>query len=532
MVILLAGAHSDVLGRVQKLGWKVRSGRRISRERGMVAIARLGETDASVIAKALAANVPLILLYPKKAKSSLPELAQQGVRHFLKEPFEDWELQAHLIAAVGMGATAETSSPRDSLTGLAQAPALRRWAAAAMERDETTLLLINISRFDTINASLGRDAGDAALRAIARRIEPLVSESGAMDHLVARLPGAEFAIGLSGQIGADRLHLLAEAIFETVSRPLPTREGPLRLGCRVAVVERTPTDRTPSHLMRRASEALGEIRDGAADPVRLLLREDAETRALSKSLHADLRSALTNDEIEIVFQPQVSVATGRIEGVEALARWKHPVRGDIGASLLFAVAEQSGYLVELSSHIQRQALRRAAAWPGALSHLRLSVNVTGADLGRPRFLRAFQSLVDESAFPRGRLTVEVTESSVMRNLDAAAKSLGQVRASGCRVAIDDFGTGYSSLAWLKALPADYLKLDQGLSGDVLGGERDTVVLRGVIGMARSLGLTVIAEGVETEAQLALLAREGCGLYQGFIHSRPVDEAALLKLVSG
>ena len=139
-------------------------------------------------------------------------------------------------------------------------------------------------------------------------------------------------------------------------------------------------------------------------------------------------------------------------------------------------------------------------------------------------------MIEESGFPRGRLTIEITESSLMQNLEATAKTLSQFRAVGCRVAIDDFGTGYSSLAWLKTLPADYLKLDQGLAGDIMGSERDAVVLRGVIGMARSLGLSVIAEGVETETQLALLAREGCTLYQGFFCSPPVDVVGLLGLL--
>jgi EAL domain-containing protein (putative c-di-GMP-specific phosphodiesterase class I) len=163
--------------------------------------------------------------------------------------------------------------------------------------------------------------------------------------------------------------------------------------------------------------------------------------------------------------------------------------------------------------------------------LRLAINITAADLARPNFFRTFAAMIEESGFPKERLTIEVTETSIMHSLDLAASVLADLRAFGCRVAIDDFGTGYSSLAWLKSLPADYLKLDQGLSSEILGGERDTVVLRGVIGMARSLGLTVISEGVETEEQLMLLAREGCTLYQGFLCAPPLDVGALETLIA-
>jgi EAL domain-containing protein (putative c-di-GMP-specific phosphodiesterase class I) len=194
------------------------------------------------------------------------------------------------------------------------------------------------------------------------------------------------------------------------------------------------------------------------------------------------------------------------------------------------VAEQSDYLVELSAHIQRRALELAAAWPTSLSRLRLSVNVTARDIKHPGFAQRFLARVDSCGFARARLTVEVTETGLMEDLDASAKVLAKFRSAGCRVAIDDFGTGYSSLAYLKALPADYLKLDHGLSAEITGTERDSVVVRGAIDMAHSLGLSVIAEGVESEGQLGLLARAGCSHFQGFLRAGPLNGAALQKLV--
>ena len=197
---------------------------------------------------------------------------------------------------------------------------------------------------------------------------------------------------------------------------------------------------------------------------------------------------------------------------------------------MFSVAERSDYLTQLSDHVQRKAITAAAAWPAMLGRLRLSVNITAADIVRPGFAAQFIDLVDASDFDRSRLTVEVTESGLIEDLNAAAHLLASLREGGLRVAIDDFGTGYSSLAYLKALPLDYLKIDKRLCEDIAGSPRDRVVVRSVIDMARSLGLGVIAEGVETQEQLDLLAEEGCTLFQGFLCSRPVDTEALMALL--
>jgi diguanylate cyclase (GGDEF)-like protein len=540
-VLLLSFGQRDVLAaQIERLGWQVTASRRLdgiaarqlSSGAEVIVIDLRDDPDQGVAAARLLRGAKL-LIYTAAQADLLPDLVGAGIHHFLRAPFVDAELEA-LLAVVGGGRSGVPSkasdTPRDALTGFAQALALRQWLGESRPPVETSLILVNVTRFDTINASLGRETGDVALRAIAHRIEPLVSEVSGAQCLLARMPGAEFAIGIRGSITPERLLLLAEAIVDAVSRPFATGEGNVSLGCRVAVIAQRPSDRTPNMLIKRASQALSGIREGDAGAIALFVGETADAQELSRSLHADLRSALTNDEIDVLFQPQVGVAGGHIEGVEALARWRHPRHGVIGAVTLFAVAEQSDYVVELSAHIQKQALNVAAHWPASLSHLRVSINVTAADLARPRFARTFQALIDESGFPRARLTIEVTESSVMADIDAAAKVLAQFRASGCRVAIDDFGTGYSSLAWLKSLPADYLKLDKALAGDILGGDRDAVVIRAVVGMARSLGLSVIAEGVETEGQLALLAREGCTLYQGFLCAPPLSVEALVELV--
>ncbi|TMJ14016.1 MAG: bifunctional diguanylate cyclase/phosphodiesterase [Alphaproteobacteria bacterium] len=423
---------------------------------------------------------------------------------------------------------------RDPLTGVRDARSARAWISAQLKagaggQPATVLLLLAVSRFDAINAAFGRSTGDAVLQAAARRIERLVDGDGRR-RLVARMAGAEFAVLLAAPTSISEGRFLAGQLIEAIGRPFMSGDHVITLGSRVGVVASEPEDDAAS-LLRRASGALAEAKAADSGPLKVLDAGAASETALGDQLEIDLRRALDQEEIEIRFQPQVSVSTRRIAGVEALARWQHPRFGELGAVTLFNVAERSDYLAQLSDHVQRKAIAEAAAWPEALHGLRLSVNITAADIVRPGFASQFVELVRQSGFAPGRLTVEVTESGLIEDLSAAGNLLAGLREGGLRVAIDDFGTGYSSLAYLKALPLDYLKIDKRLCEDITGSVRDQVVVRSVIDMARSLGLEVIAEGVETEEQLALLAREGCTLFQGFLCSEPIDSAALIALVT-
>ena len=236
-------------------------------------------------------------------------------------------------------------------------------------------------------------------------------------------------------------------------------------------------------------------------------------------LAADLHHAIERGEIDIVFQPQVAIGTGRITGVEALARWRHPTLGPLGADPLFAAAERADLGLALSDHIQQIALQRAARWPGTLSHLRLSINVTAADIGRAGFVRIFLDRVAASGFPIERLTVEITETGLIRELDRAAQVLDTLRAEGVRVAIDDFGTGYSSLAYLTSLPIDYLKIDRALVTEVDGSRRDRVVVRGIIRIATQLGIGIVAEGWRRRGRPSCWGGWGARPIRGFCAPR-------------
>ena len=417
---------------------------------------------------------------------------------------------------------------RDELTGVRSRQAALDW----LERRSglgTTILLLSISQFDRMNAAYGQVVGDALLGRIARRIERMTVDVAA-GAMVARIAGTEFLIGLTGEAAAgDHATFLARQLIGAIGRPFSAGDHLIRLTARCGIAQARADD-DATQLLRRAGTALADARQGGGEGIRIFSAERRSRQVDADQLETDLRLALHRGEIGIVFQPQYPVDGEAISGVEALARWNHPQYGPLGAGMLFSTAARSDYMLPLSAHIQAEALRQAAAWPRALSHLRLSINVTADDIAQSAFMSQFLNLVDLSGFPRSRLTVEVTESGLIENVDAATALLTALRAEGLAVAVDDFGTGYSSLAYLKNLPLDYLKIDSGLSQDIAGTARDRIVVRGVIHLAKSLGLRVIAEGVETEQQLDLLTREGCDYYQGFLRSAGVSSADLVAMI--
>jgi EAL domain-containing protein (putative c-di-GMP-specific phosphodiesterase class I) len=251
-------------------------------------------------------------------------------------------------------------------------------------------------------------------------------------------------------------------------------------------------------------------------------------------LEADLLGAIDRDEIEIVFQPQFALsknggADDRLSGAEALARWRHPTLGRIGAAALFAVAERVDHLAPLSRHIARRALAVAARWPDGL---RLSLNVTPADLAAGSYAEELRAILGESGFPAGRLTLEVIEQALLGDLQLAGDTLRSLAAEGIRIALDDFGAGFCNFRYLKLLPLHYLKLDRSMVEGITSDPRDLAVLRAIVAMAGALDLNVIAEGVESEEQRATIAEEGCAFYQGFLRAQPMTAAEFAALARG
>ncbi len=472
-----------------------------------------GAIDDGIAATAALAEVAgygdaLLVLVSHDDSGRIDALFDAGATHFLIDPETDDELlqavrfaDRHVARMIGGDATV-----------------VRDWIDRRIDGGgRPALRLLAVGGVDPVNRQQGRGAGDAILRAVERRIARVVRGIGDDDAAVARMGGTEFAVLLPG--GDDPR--LGTALADAIARPFASGATMAALTLRQSGGEAAPGEDATA-LVQRVRAAMPGARAG--DPDRPVAPADAQRLA------ADILRAIEEDEIAILFQPQVNVADGTIVGVEALARWRHGRDGELGAELLFDSASRAGLAGRLSRHVQRAALVHAAAWPDTLSHLRLSINVTPEDVARADFVAWLLALTDDSGFPRDRLTIEITEGSLIADLDDAARLLRDLRAAGCRVAIDDFGTGYSSLAYLRALPLDYLKVDKRLTQDIAGTDRDRVVVRGVIAMARSLGLIVIAEGVETPEQRDALAADGCELYQGFLCAEPLETAALVELV--
>jgi diguanylate cyclase len=403
---------------------------------------------------------------------------------------------------------------------LARTRDARDWLASYDEAQAgaVTLFLIGIRDLKQINERHGRAAGDAAIRHAGACIARFAVAQGASARIAARLPGREFLLALAGSHQPIQAEAFAENLLDALSAKLGHEGVPIsaRIGISQAVAGESGTE-----LHFRAAAALAKAYARKGKRYLLAEAQGSSSFRLQAALDAEIREAVASDQIAIVLQPQFAVSNGRLVGAEALARWHHPKLGEIGAAQLFAAADRVDLREELSRLIQRKAIVIGAEWSGALADLRLAVNLGAEDLGEGYSVRLL-ALLEETGFPPERLTLELTEESLVRDTDLAAAQLEKLRARGVRIAVDDFGTGYSSLAYLKALPLDYLKLDKGMTPDITGTGKDRIVLRAIIAMGKALELCVIAEGVESESELDMLRAEGCDYFQGYLRSPPLS----------
>lgn len=445
-------------------------------------------------------------------------------------------------AAAGKVIVAEAVPRRDVLTGLATAAYAQGWVELLLGKPTggappVIVLQIAIGRFGQFNAAYGSQVADALLQSVAARLKRVAAADHGEMRLVARLAGAEFAVMLAGPVSLTEAQRIAQQLAAAFEAPFSAGGRQVHLGCRIGIAlgEASPHDpaAATATVFQRASAALVAARANAPGTVEVF--QDVPGRPPLEhmaDLEADLRTTLDAGKFDILFQPQIEFATGTIVGVEALVRWQHPALGQLSAETLLEVAQSAEVAIRLGGQIQRQALGAAANWPIPLRGLRLSVNVTAADLASAAFLNRLDDALALSGFPASQLTLELTESDLIENLAGAAAVLAAVRERGVQVALDDFGTGYSSLAYLRALPLDSLKIDKRLIADLTGTPRARVVVKGVIDMARALGLCVVAEGIETDEQRAAAAAAGCDWYQGFLCAPPLTTQELIILMLG
>lgn len=535
LFIVAAEARDDAAACAAADGWRVVAdggggdvvARALSSQAAVVLVDTRGGGGAATV-RALggliaATGGALLALVPDSA--ALPELLAAGATHFLVDRGDAQELQQALRFAA-QGATRDHGERRGRGFGEpTHPPAIAEWIEARLAaRQHVGVLRIALSRLDILNAARGRAAGDMLIAAAQAQIEAITHALLGPAAMVAAADGGEWIVAAAAP--GPILARLAAALDLALAKPLTLGERQAVLGSRWGMAESGPGDDAP-RLLRRAGEALvaAKASDGAMNRM-----AGPEGAAPLDSLAIDLHLAIERGEIDVLFQPQAQIGGRKVTGVEALARWTHGRLGPLGADALFAAADRADLGIALSDHIQELVLGRVAAWPAPLDGLRVSLNLTAGDLGRPGFAALFLDRVARSGVPFERLTVEITETGAIRNLEAAAAGLAVLRDAGVGVALDDFGTGYSSLAYLTALPLDYLKLDKALALGIEGSARHRGVVRAVMTLARSLGLAVIAEGIETEAQRVALAEEGCTYYQGYLLAEPLDERALVTLM--
>ncbi len=426
----------------------------------------------------------------------------------------------------------------DSLTGLPNRSLMMKQLRGALSTDEGAtvqgLVYIDLDDFKDLNDLHGHKAGDDLLCEVAQRLSDQLEESG--DEL-ARLGGDEFAVLLKG-LSPDpdqacmQAERLAQRMLATLSEVYSLGDFRHHGSCSIGVaLAEESGEGAAEELLKRAELAMYQAKQAGRNTVRFFSAEVRAEIAARILMEADLRTALQKEQFRLVYQPQID-AEQRIIGAEALVRWDHPQRGEIGPGVFIPVAESCGLILGLGRWVLRTACRQLALWEKdtSMAHLTLAVNVSTRQFRSAGFVDDLLAIIHESGAARSRLKLELTETVLIEDLEEAAARITELSRLGIRVALDDFGTGYSSLAYLKLLPLSQLKIDQSFVRDVLSDPAAAAIARSIVGLGESLEVEVIAEGVETEAQLKYLAGIGCRLYQGYLFGRPAEVATLERLV--
>ncbi len=414
----------------------------------------------------------------------------------------------------------------DSLTGLPNRRAFTARLAAELARCPAVLFL-DLDGFKSVNDTYGHAAGDQLLQRCAERL----LEGLPPDAMGARLGGDEFAVVLPGPVPPGQSHAVAESLLASLSAPVPVGDALLPIRASVGLVlssrpgesgPRTAAD-TVSELMKRADIAMYEAKRAGKGQVVVFRPEQQSAVRERFELERDLESAVLDGRLDVAFQPVVHLATGRLVGLEALARWTHPSRGPVSPDRFIPLAEANGLIGAVGRQVLRAAAHHLATWSrtGPAETPYLAVNLSTRQLDQPGLVRELLEVLRACGVHPDQVVVEVTESCLLSSADRAASQLTALRRAGVRVALDDFGTGYSSLHLLRTLPVDILKLDRTFVAGLVDSEQDQVVVRAILDLARGLRLLVVAEGVETRAQAELLSRLGCPYAQGYLFSRPV-----------
>jgi diguanylate cyclase (GGDEF)-like protein len=411
----------------------------------------------------------------------------------------------------------------DALTGLPNRALLMdrlEQAIARAQRTETrfAVLFMDLDGFKTINDSLGHIAGDQLLVQIAHRLGECLRATDTF----ARLGGDEFAIVVTDLTNEEAAFLVAERLQEALRAPFEIGEHRVFTSASVGITTSNETCQRPEDYLRDADMAMYRAKSQGRAHHQLFDGHMHKAAMERLSIEADIRRALERDEFVLHYQPVIGLDTGEIIGVEALIRWRHPDRGFLPPAAFLPVAEESGLILSMSEWVMRTACEKASQWQRDLPNvMRISINVPPQQLKDPRFVGQVRDNLRRTGLAASGLGLELLEGSLVETGPVIDNNLQELRAMGIYVAIDDFGTGYSSLSYLKRLPIDALKIDRSFTQGIPSDANDVAISTTIIAMARSLKLSVVAEGVETRDQMEFLRRHGCDAAQGYLFSRPL-----------
>ncbi len=419
----------------------------------------------------------------------------------------------------------------DMLTGLPNQRAFNeRLAAALGEGAPASVLLLHLDRFRALMETLGHTTGETLLRAVATRLtELMASTPGCVVH---RFEGALFAMFYPRFADAGQLAQLAAQV-KTLMEPAFLIDGRELYFSFSMGASRAPEDGSDAAtLLRRADTALHHAtRDGGGRFQAYFPALDVQAVERLELEHALTHSA-ARGELTLRYQPQIRVSDGRMVGVEALVRWRHPTRGEIPLTEFIPLAESSGAIITIGEWVLRTACERTQAWRAAgLPPITVAINLSPRHFRSPRLVQQVEASLAASGLAAKWLEIEITESAAMHDIELAVATLAQLKALGIRLALDDFGTGHSALAWLRRFPVDKLKIDQSFVRGMEHDPADAAIVRAVITLGREMGLAILAEGVEEAGQLAMLRAMRCDQIQGYLFSKPLTETQLLELLA-
>jgi diguanylate cyclase (GGDEF)-like protein len=418
----------------------------------------------------------------------------------------------------------------DALTGLPNRALIldrveRMLARTRRHHHRACALFLDLDGFKEINDTLGHAAGDQLLRAVAARLSATMRGSDS----VGRLGGDEFIVLAETEAGDVDPELVAERILAVLQEPFQVAGTTVTVSASIGIAS-GDEDTTAGEMLRDADIALYQAKAAGKNRAVVFQPEMHAAVRDHRQLDSDVREALGRGELFLVYQPICDLATGRVTGVEALLRWRHPERGVVGPDVFIPLLEESGQIVEVGAWVLRRACRDVQALRAQGHDLDVAVNVSGRQLDRDGFVRVVEQALAETGLDAGALVVEITETLIMRDPEATAGRLHRIRDLGVRIAIDDFGTGYSSLALLRRFPVDSLKIDRSFIAAIRDSNEAEALVHMLVQLGKTLGLETVAEGIEGDDQLARLQREDCDSGQGFLIARPLELGALTEFL--